>query len=450
MEVQPCLDAYAEWKRERGLADYADLLEIWLQSLRAGQPRPWKHLLVDEAQDLSPLQRALVVALCAEDGTGFFGIGDPDQAIYRFRGADADIAASLRQVWPGLRILSLDESHRASAAILEAGRDALGSLAVCTGLRSVTGRAATLHWLPAPTPEREIAWLADRVAYLVGGTSHQQADQRESLAGCHLSGGSCSPGDIAVLVRIKALMPPLRAALERRGIPCAIPEEEAFWTDTRVDMLMQGAALCLSGPSVPVMASLPPALRTVPATVWAQGPQAVVEKALSHAEGTFDPLFTSSPAFRKLEIAFREAGQDWSRLLAEVALKQEADLVRSRAEQVQIMTLHASKGLEFRAVFLPCLEDGLMPFYGVDALLGQSAVLTEEEREAVQAEERRLLYVGLTRAAEAVFASASARRNVYGHSLECAPCPFFPFSRFRVITLKRQVRVLSSQLSFFR
>lgn len=462
--------AYADWKKARQAADYTDLLETWLDILRAapGEPRPWRHVLVDEVQDLSPLQRALVRTLLPSDGTGFFGIGDPDQSIYGFRGADAAIAERLREAWPELRVLSLGESHRASAAVLDAAQAVLGPGAACAGLKSVTGRPATLQWMRAPSAEREAAWVADRVAYLVGGTSHQQADQHEELAGCHLASGSCSPGDIAVLVRLKALMPPLRAALERRGIPCAVPEAEAFWTDARVDLILQGAALFTRGQE----ADPGFALAGVPSEAWGRGPAAVLAAAEGAGNRAFDPLFGESSAFRKLAAAYREADNDWRGVLDFVSLRQELDLVRSRSEQVQIMTLHAAKGLEFRVVFLPCLEDGLLPFRGTDVLLREAsreevaptfaAAAGKKASDTLpvqpgngygpddEQEERRLLYVGLTRAAEAVFASAAGQRGLYGHTLRLPPSPLFPAGRFRAVTLTRHTKVLASQLSLFR
>ncbi len=414
---------YAAWKRERGLADYADLPEAWLRALRAGAPRPWKHVLVDEAQDLSPMQRALVAALLPPDGAGFFGIGDPDQSIYSFRGADANVASTLRVVWPSLRTLSLGESHRAPQAILQAARAALGRAAAGAPLSAASPRPATLQWLAAPTAEREAAWVADRIAWLVGGTSHQQADTREERAGCHLGAGSCSPGDIAVLVRLKALMPPLRAALEQRGIPCAVPESEAFWEDAEVDVLLGGAAIIAQGA---------PEAMGFPAAVWNNGPAAV------RANADVPP----SAAFLALEAAFRTLG-GWRPLLDNVALRREIDMVRQRAERVQIMTLHAAKGLEFKTVFLPCLEDGLLPFRGTNALLTGAAA----DDAFAEAEERRLLYVGLTRASEAVFASFAAQRTLYGRQLRLFPSPFVPERLFHAVSLIRKTRVSSSQLS---
>lgn len=479
--VEAAARAYTAWKKARHLADYTDLLETWLNLLRSSPDgaRPWTHVLVDEVQDLSPLQRALVCALLPPDGTGFFGIGDPDQSIYGFRGADASIAERLREVWPGLRVLSLGESHRAAPAVLTAAQTALGPGAACAALRSVTGRPATLQWLRAPSAEREAAWVADRAAYLVGGTSHQQADLREELAGCHLAAGSCSPGDMAVLVRLKALIPPLRAALERRGIPCAAPESEAFWTDARVELLLQGAALFVRGQDAPPGF----ALNGLPSEAWRQGPAAVLAAAEGAGRRSFDPLFGESLAFRKLLAAYRDAAGDWRGVLDFVSLRQELDMVRARSEQVQIMTLHAAKGLEFRVVFLPCLEDGLLPFRGTEALVRAAAdredapgntpkdVEVGKVGEATaafgpgdalaslpdsgyagydEAEERRLLYVGLTRAAEAVFASSAGRRTLYGRTLTLPPSPLVPGACFRAVTLTRRTRVLASQLSLLR
>ena len=465
--LAPLAENYRTWKKERNLADYTDLPEAWLAELKSknyGAAKPWKHILVDEVQDLSPLQKELVQALTPADGSGFFGIGDPDQSIYGFRGADAGIENSLRERWPQLRVLGLTESHRSAAAILDAGHDALAGKAACGELTSVTGFSATLQWMAAPSAEREAAWIADRIAYLIGGTSHQQADLHETLSGCHLEAGSCSPGEIAVLCRLKALMAPIRAALEKRGIPCAAPEAEAFWDDERVDLMLQAAArfrqrkehsrreaAFLDAGRFPLLAAMAPAepspspveqgpLDDVPEDTWNAGPEAV----LAARQACFDPLFKDSTAFRRLRLAWKEQG-NWDNLLDFVSFRRDIDTVRSQAEYVQIMTLHASKGLEFKAVFIPGAEDGLLPFRGVGALLGKEDDFTPPPVD----EEQRLLYVGITRASEAVFLSSAAKRSLYGHSLALAPSPLLPLARFRAVKLARHTKTTASQLSLF-
>ena len=154
-------------------------------------------------------------------------------------------------------------------------------------------------------------------------------------------------------------------------------------------------------------------------------------------------------AFRELRRRWREAGS-WEALLDWVCLRQELDLAREAGEKVRIMTIHAAKGLEFRAVFLPALEEGLLPFAGrdltapgmqVDALLAESSEAIEEER--------RLLYVGVTRASEAVYASHAARRRLYGRELALAPSRFLSLLPDLVVRtrLVRHTKVSSTQMS---
>ena len=464
MDVPPGLELplarYRQWKQKRGLADYTDLPESWLAELRNqnyGAPKPWQHLLVDEVQDLSPLQKALVQELVPADGSGFFGIGDPDQSIYSFRSSDGGIENALRARWPGLSVLTLDESHRSAEDVLRAGHEALMGRGESGVLHSVTGASATLQWLRAPNAEREAAWIAERAAWLLGGTSHQEADQHAEVAGCHLESGSCSPGDIAVLCRIKALIPPIRAALERRGIPCSAPESEVFWNESRTEKLLSAASvfqhrrthaqraqrdaerfplLATMAPSEDAVPSLGEAWDAIPESAWDRGPRAV----LVHVEDLFDPLYAESPAFRQLCAAWKEHG-GWEGLLRHVAFRRDLDAVRERSEFVQIMTLHASKGLEFKAVFIPACEDGILPFRGADALLERQG-----PHGPIPDEEARLMYVGITRAAEAVFLSSAERRTLFGHTLELAPSPLVPQECFRTIRLARHSRTTASQL----
>ena len=96
------------------------------------------------------------------------------------------------------------------------------------------------------------------------------------------------------------------------------------------------------------------------------------------------------------------------------------DQVRAKAEKVQIMSMHAAKGLEFEAVFLPALEDGIVPFAGADFLLGKKASVQGADTD----EEKRLFYVALTRAKSQAFLSHAARRMLYGKELRLRPSRF--------------------------
>ena len=443
-------ERYHAAKRERNLADYTDLLEHWLARLQAEPERQWTNVLVDEIQDLSPLQVALVRALMPGDGHGFFGIGDPDQAIYGFRGAHPDGQSALREAWPSLESVTLAASHRSAAGILTSASALLGPSSTCGKLIPTRNTEACLHLFSAPDARKEAAWVADQVALLLGGTSHTLEDSRRRDA---TLATPCSPGEVAVLVRMKALIPPLKTALERRGVPCSAPETAPFWGDPSAALILELAGLRFQRPfAAPegpgsLDVDVPQLAASLPEQLWQAGPSALA----SHLDAAklLAPLFTESAACNALLRAFREQGKTWEGLLDWVCLRQDLDLVREQAEQVQIMTLHAAKGLEFRAVFLPALEEGILPFPGADALLhGDPGGAIDPD---ALAEERRLFYVGLTRAQDAVFVSHAAQRHLYGKALELPPSRFLSAlpELFRHTRLVRHVQTKATQMKLF-
>ena len=417
---------YHAQKNAWNLADYTDLLEFWLEQINGGlYQSPWGHVLVDEVQDLSPLQLALVRSLLSASGEGFFGIGDPDQSIYGFRGAYGDCAAFFSFVWPGLEQIRLTLNYRSRRGILLASHAVLhGARPVGAGdssggaerpngetpppLTATRSETALVTLFDAPSAEAEAAWIADKAAGLIGMGSHTLADGREDAA-------DHSPGDIAVLVRTHALAPAYRKALRRKGLPVAEPAVDAFWADERVDLILRAAGRMLG---IAVAEEGGPETPACPDKVFANGPLGVA--AYLSEFPPFDALFWRSSAFRSLVKAY-DANSGWAGLMTWISLQTELELVRARGETIQIMSMHAAKGLEFRTVFLPCLEDGLVPFAGPGILTGK---LTEKSSAARMDEERRLLYVGMTRARDGLYLSTAAKRTLYGRELRLKPSRF--------------------------
>jgi uncharacterized protein (TIGR00375 family) len=398
--------AYAKHKESWNLADYTDLLIFWLEQIQAGiWANPYTQVLVDEVQDLTPLQLALVSALAPEGGQGLFAIGDPHQSIYSFRGATAGRVEAMAAAWPDATRVTLTENYRSSQAVLDL---ASALLPAAPKLAAQADAPADIKLFAAPAAGHEASWIADRVRELLGATSHSLADAGEA-------GESLSPGDIAVLVRMRSLVKPILNSLSRAGIPAGAPETEAFWSDPRAGLILEAA-----GRSLGMAGTAEESAVQIPGKVVAQGPLGLA--AYLQDVAPFDRLFWQSPVFRQLRKAFEEHG-GWAGLLNWVHLQTEADLVRAKAEKVQVMTLHAAKGLEFNAVFLPALEDGLLPFAGAGFLTGS---VGEEGglADAALAEERRLLYVGLTRARRRLFLSHAARRDMYGRELRLPPSRF--------------------------
>lgn len=402
---------YTKQKASWNLADYSDLLEFLLEQAEGGRLKGlYSHVLVDEVQDLTELQLAAVTSLVPDDGTGFFAIGDPRQSIYGFRGAVGDVAARLSARWPGLKRITLRDNYRSGQTVLDVAAGLFPKDERLTAQRST---AAQVHMFEAPDAMREASWIADRIRRLIGATSHSLAD-----AGGQ---GELTPGDIAVLVRFRALIPPLVKALRRFGVPCAAPEQEAFYAEPRVAAILASAGRALGLGPVP---ALPPAREAdgsggnaqeldLPEALLAIGPQAL--SAHLHGVGSFDDFFWESRAFCELKKAYAERG-GWAGLINWVNLQSELDQVGLIAEKVQIMSLHAAKGLEFEAVFLPALEDGILPFAGAAALNGKVSNEKHLTPEGLL-EERRLLYVGLTRARRILCLSRAGRRQLFGRTL---------------------------------
>lgn len=458
--------AYDAAKQEHTprLHDYADLLDDFLLAVKRGETAAPQQVLVDEIQDLSPKQLAIVRALLPEDGCGFFGIGDPDQAIYGFRGAHGQDEESIRAVWPALRVFRLARSYRAGQGVLDAARRILHERGRCGALHAARPLVSSLHLFAAPTPQAEARWIAGHVGRLLGGSSltlHREGD----AAGDVLDGG-LSPGEVAILVRIRAQIPPIREALEAAGIPCRAPAEESCTRDDLCRAILLAAATA-QGREGCVPASWSEAAGRLNGEGSRLSPEALL-RALSAPDGTIlppeaagkalcrllerthadDGLLTRHPAWRQLCRQWRQAGS-WAGLLTHLVWEEEAEALRARAEHVQILTMHASKGLEFRAVFLPGLEDGLLPLRR-ETLMGGEPAAHALPREMLE-EERRLLYVALTRAAQGVYASRCAQRTLHGRTLRLPASPFLSLveDAFHHSTLKARTRQTQEHLSLF-
>ena len=437
-ELAQAAARYTARKEARGLLDYADLI-AWLLDHAPALRGRWRHILVDEAQDLSPVQLAAVRALLPEDGRGFFGIGDPDQAIYGFRGATGQSAESLRAFWPALRVLRLGQSYRASQKVLDTARALLSDKGRCGALTAARPLGAELRLFAAPDARAEARWVAQRARALIGATAHSLLDAAEARMKPGELDGSLAPGDIAVLVRLKAQIPPLQAALEAAGVPCVAPSAGEFWRDDLCARFLAATenrwrAERENG------RKLPPPQELLAREGLA--PQDAGASAAAAAEGEAEALRLGA-AWRELCRLWAQCG-GWDAFFERVAWLHEAELVESRAERVSILTLHAAKGLEFQAVFLPGLENGLLP-------LRRDLLFGTPEAPAALEEERRLLYVGLTRAARGIFVSFAQNRTLYGRKLALAPSPFLDTIRAfcRESALTRHVRRSEEPLSLF-
>ncbi|MEJ2671132.1 MAG: UvrD-helicase domain-containing protein [Deltaproteobacteria bacterium] len=306
--------AYEAALRRENLWDYEDLIArpaLLLArdpELRRAYRSRFRHVLVDEYQDLNEAQYNLFCQLAGR-GAEIMVIGDPDQAIYGFRGARPEYFRRFREDWPAARMLHFDETYRLPGPIL----------AAASPLRGCAGEGGQGPWrtrqpgdlpvilMEAANPTGEALAIARQIETLVGGLSHYGLE--DAAVRHQVAGEKASFHDVAVLYRVHALGAELERILQEAGIPCQQAREGV--------------------------------------------------------------------------------GPDWD----------EIDLA---AERVKLLTLHAAKGLEFPYVFMAGCETGLMPWEPE----GGPALDLEEEK--------RLFYVGLTRASRQVFLSRARVRTLWG------------------------------------
>ncbi len=390
-EPEPRIAIYVAALRERSLLDYDDLL---LGPLALFAARPdlaelyrgrFRHLAIDEYQDIDPLQYALV-RLLAPAGANLCAIGDPDQSIYGFRGADVGFFLRFRADYPEARVVHLTRNYRATRTLVAAACQAIrpGSLVPGRQLVAVQEGVAERIVIQRAASERaEAELVVHTLERLVGGTSYFSFDSGRVGAAPR---PELSFGDVAILYRTEAQAAPLAEALGRAGIP--------FQKRSHRPLAEQPGVRAL----LPVLQGW---------TAEGGRVEALLDRAV--AEAGIAPA--AADLLRPLAI---RAGEDLAGFLTAVTLGGEVDAWDPRAEGVSLLTLHASKGLEFPVVFLVGCEDGLLPFSFPGAPPSDAAV----------AEERRLFFVGITRARARLFLFHSRRRVSRGEAFDCRPSPF--------------------------
>jgi len=389
------LARYEAAMRKLDLVDLDDLLVLPVMllagdaALAARYRERFGFVAVDEYQDVDELQYRLLRLLTTPDAN-LCVIGDPDQAIYGFRGADVGFFLRFAEDFPAATIVRLTRNYRSSRAIVAGALQAIAPSTLVAGreLAAMAGFEApaqiTLHQAASDLAEAE--FVVQTIDRLLGGASFLSLDSgRADGAAEH----GLSFADVAVLYRTDAQAGPLAEALGRAGMPFQKRSHDRLGDRPAVRALVR----TLRAPAVPA------GDRSLTARLaGAAGPEP--------AEGTAEALELLAPLAER-------CGDDLDRFLAELALGDEVDTWDRRADRVSLLTLHAAKGLEFPVVFLVGCEDGLLP-------LRFGARPSPEET----AEERRLFFVGMTRARSHLFLSHARRRAWRGSVREAEPSPF--------------------------
>jgi DNA helicase-2/ATP-dependent DNA helicase PcrA len=420
-------------------------------AVREAYQRRFRYLLVDEYQDTNRVQYDLVRHLAGPEGN-LTVVGDEDQSIYSWRGADIRNILDFEADFPGARILRLEENYRSSQAILDAASALVSHNRQRKGktLRATKAGGDPVHLHQAADEFEEAAWVVSRLGERRGG------------------------GRAAVLYRMNAQSRLLEEALLRRGMPYTVIGGVGFYERREVKDLLAYLRLVVNpadgmalrrvlnvpargiGPKtieelervaaeretslweslrlveqeqrLPARATLPlarfrelieslragrreGAIKTLLQEILqASGYAAALAEADTHeSQDRLENLAELLSAAAEYES--REEEPTAAGFLDRVSLLSESDVAKGDAPVV-LMTLHSAKGLEFDWIFLAGLEEGLIPH----ARSLQSDAGLEEER--------RLCYVGMTRARERLFLTFAQSRQVFGQRKLSEPSRF--------------------------
>ena len=458
-------NVYTEYQRrlaESNSRDFDDLIERTIALLerdratREKYQQKFEYVLVDEYQDVNIAQYRLIALLAAHHGN-ITVVGDDDQSIYSWRGSDYRMILRFEEDFPGAAIFKLEENYRSTQSILDAANALVEKNKSRAPKKLFTRRGAgePITVYPAPTERDEARYVVEKVKSLVRD--------------------GCAYRDFLVLYRTNAQSRVFEEALLAEGIPYRVVGGVGFYARAEVKDVIAYLRYILNPSDALAFKRIVNVPRrgigqqTLAALVQAAGGahlsvgeavfsgdllRAAVPKKLKELErfadliGEFRRRVDTARVSDLLVAVMEESGyvrelqsedthdargrlenlqelvgvaREYERndpeaslagFLANIALISDLDALDPSESYVTLMTLHGAKGLEFGSVFLTGLEEGVFP---------HSRALTDvQELE----EERRLAYVGLTRAMDRLFLTFAYRRALYGNTYA------YPKSRF--------------------
>jgi DNA helicase-2/ATP-dependent DNA helicase PcrA len=395
--TQPEVVRYQRVLAERAILDFDQLITLPVELLgeypelkRALWSR-WPWISVDEYQDIDQAQWRFIRQLVPPLDANLCAIGDPDQSIYGFRGSDPGFFERFPQDFPGARVLRLGRNYRSGRAIVEASVQVVTrSEPQLRPVEVVVERPERVVIHEAPTDKAEAEFVVHSIEKLLGGHSFFSLDSGRSVDG---RSADLAFSDVAVLYRTEAQAEALVEAFARSGMP--------FQRRTHQPLAELPAVRDLCARLLADEASGPLVERLLAALEGCVGERGEARAALEHGVELLEPLA-------------RRCGDDLERFLSELALGLQQDSWDPRAERIALLTLHASKGVEFEVVFLLGLDDGVLPLrFGSTPLEGEALD-----------EERRLLYVGMTRARQRLYLCRAEKRLWRGELRPMEPSPF--------------------------
>jgi DNA helicase-2/ATP-dependent DNA helicase PcrA len=421
IDIYSLYKSYNSRLRERGMLDLSDLetelLRLFINFPDMGMKYSNRYLriFIDEYQDTSPIQSAILNELVKKGINEICAIGDPDQAIYGFRGADIGNFYRYKNDFPGTKEIVLSVNYRSTDNILKAASEVIGGE---KPLKGTTGKGIPVQIAECASPAEEAEMVVEQIEKLLGGTSYFSLDSGRVAS--HEDGHDLGFSDISVLFRLNSQGDAFEESFSRAGIPYIRSGEmplinkypaDVMWRFLQTaqypgndyfkkrynDLVKEYGLNKGLGPEI---------------FKGEEGPAELFEKILSIHD--FD---LSSPEIEytvdRLRTMANNIMGDPGTLLDTLSLDRSIDHSSLYGDRVTLMTVHAAKGLEWPAVFITGCEDRLFPL----------SIFGEYDSE----EEKRLFYVGMTRAKNQLFLSSARKRNINGRIIDTRPSPYLSF-----------------------
>lgn len=392
---QGFVDVYNAALAKEKLRDFDDLLLHALKLLQKAKtlddlPR---YIFVDEFQDTNEVQYQLL-QLLARQAVHLAVIGDPRQSIYGFRGSSADIFARFLADYPTARQVSLDKNYRSTAQILKISQSLFPGADQLIATSAATGEARLLRTISRRT---EADWILRDISQKLGGSDLLSAQRlRAELDQKH---AAARFRDFAILYRTRRLRAVIEEKLFESGFPFQVVGSESIYQQPAIASVIE----CLRWMNDEQQQPDEKLSKQLRQTITDLAAFQTLSDLIAALRPVVDPKDQSSPLFARL-LSYTQQFCSLAPKPGIVALLEYVDELAKRdyydpqAEMITILTMHAAKGLEFEYVYLLGFEEGFVPY-------------CKEETTAELEEERRLLYVALTRAKRCLYLLSTERAD---------------------------------------
>ncbi len=390
-------NGYHRLLKEYQLFDYDDLIIRAIKLLEEDHGLFPQYVLVDEFQDVNPIQFYLVRLLARK--AFITAIGDPYQAIYGFRGANPEFIKRFETGFSPVKIVILSDAYRCPQKVLNA---AASLFPETIPLKSKEKKEGEILHKCFDSSEKEASWIAMQIDKMVGGISFESMNRSDS---CDF--GNMALSDICILYRTRAQAAVLTMALTRQGIPFHTPVNHRKGESLALNMVQHLVGFMDGRAKEYHLRRL--GLKEDDALRLVSLLEAVGQGSYQYADFLNALAMILGLDFSDEEV---EGLKEAISLLKKgvppsLVFKEEQDSLDFDVEAVSLMTIHGSKGLEFPVVFLSGVEKAILPWKDGDV-----------------EEERRLFYVGLTRCAHKLFITTCKKRCLYGSWIVTGPSPF--------------------------